>query len=108
MNQLQTCQGSAPSALAAVQSGIITITNQIAQIQSNIIALQLKSDEITLLSDLTKIPSLFVQVTGSVKPAITESLALAAQTETGLNLQNLLSYQEQLSLCVSQPQEPQG
>ena len=85
LNQLQACQGSAPSTLATVQSDIKTLTDQIAQIQSDIIALQLKQNEIKAVTDLTKIPALYAQVTSVVNPAATYSLALRPRTKPAKN-----------------------
>lgn len=107
LKQLETCQKSPASDTAKVQSDITTITGQIAGIQSDIIALQLKQQEIKAVTDLTKIPSLYAQVAGLVNPAATQSLALAAQDETSQKQTISLSYQQKLNLCEQQAQQQQ-
>jgi hypothetical protein len=108
LNQLKACQGSAPSALVQVQSDITNTANQIAQIQSDIIALQVKQNDIKKVTDITLIPSLYVQVASIVNPAKTQSLAMAAQQETSQKQQAMNLYQQQLSSCLQQQQQSEG
>jgi len=102
LNQLGVCQGTTPPALAQVQSAASTMANQITQIQSDIIALQVKQQEIRAITDVTQIPSLWAQVAGVVNPSATQSLALAAQAETNQKQQEMNNYQQQLTSCQQQ------
>jgi hypothetical protein len=112
--QLQNCQASTSPAfvaqtattLAQVQSAISTTTSQIPQIQSDIIALQAKQQEIKAITDLSQIPALYNQVASIVNPSITLSLALAAQQETSQKQQDLSSYEQQLISCQRPPRLP--
>ncbi len=104
--QLQNCQASmsidfaqTQIILTQVQSVASTIANQITQIQSDIIALQIKQQEIRAVTDLSQIPPLWAQVANVVNPSATQSLALAAQQETSQKQQEMSSYEQQLSLC---------
>jgi len=105
--QLQNCQASTSPAfvaqtattLAQVQSAASTITSQIPQIQSDIITLQTKQQEIKAVTDLSQIPALYNQVAGIVNSSVTLSSALAAQNETSQKQQDLSYYEQQLSSC---------
>jgi len=99
LTQLENCQGSTPSELSQVQSAASTVASQIIQIQSDIIALQVKQQEIIAVIDLSQIPPLYNQVAGIVKSSITLSLAFAAQNETGQKQQDMSLYQQQLTSC---------
>lgn len=102
LQQLEACQASPHPDTAKTQGGISVITGQIAGIQSDIIALQLKQQQIKDETDKTKIPSLYAEVAGIVNPAATQSLALAAQEETNQKQIILTSYQSSLSSCLAQ------
>ena len=102
VRELESCQNSPSINATIVQSDINTIANQIAAIQSDIIALQLKQQQIISVTDVTQIPSLYAQVAGLVNPAATQSLALAAQDETSQKQTGLLSYQQQLDSCFAE------
>lgn len=102
LRQIEACRNSPQPDIALTQSGITTINTQIAAIQSDIIALQLKQQQIRNVTDLTQIPSLYAQVTGVVNPVGTQSLALAAQEETSQKNTLLSSYQGQLNLCLEE------
>ncbi len=102
LKQLETCQNSVPYALAIVQTNASTTASQIALIQSDIIALQVKQQEIKSVTDVTQIPPLYNQVAKVVNPTATQSLALAAQSETGQKQQEMGFYQQQLSSCPQQ------
>ncbi|MCX6813745.1 MAG: hypothetical protein NT078_00755 [Candidatus Azambacteria bacterium] len=104
LNQLNDCQGSTPVALAQVQNAASIAASQIPQIQSDIISLQVKQQEIKAITDVTQIPSLWAKVAGFVNPTSTQSLALAAQQETSQKQQDLSSYQQQLIYCQQQQQ----
>lgn len=118
-NQLKDCQQNQPrdstlvlAQIQQVQSTASTTASQITQIQSDIIALQVKQQEINAVTNLSQIPALYNQVAGVVNPSITLSLALAAQQETSqkqqdMNLyqQQLTSCQQQLNLCLQQQQQ---
>ena len=100
--QLNNCQGTTTLVLAKiqqVQNVASTTASQIIQIQSDIIALQLKQQEIQAVTDLSQIPSFYNQVNGIVNSSITQSLALAAQSETSQKTQDMSLYQQQLSAC---------
>lgn len=105
LNQLKACQGSEPVAAGQVQSDIKTISNQITQIQSDIVALQMKQQEIKSVTDIILIPSLYARVAGVVNPATTQSLALSAQQETAQKQQAMNSYQQQLTSCQQRQTE---
>lgn len=109
LRQFETCQGSLSLNTAAVQSDINTFTSQIFAIQSDITALQLKQQQISTVTDITEIPSLYAQVAGLVNPSITQTLALAAQEETAQKQTASLSYQQQLDSCNQERirQQPQ-
>ena len=100
--QLQNCQGTTPDALAQVQGAASTTASQIIQIQSDIIALQIKQQEIKTTTDISQIPPLWVQVANVVNPAATYSLVLAAQNETSQKQQDMSLYQQQLIFCQQQ------
>ena len=102
LKQLEVCQKSPHPDTVKVQGDIKIITDQIAGIQSDIIALQLKQQQIKNLKDLSQIDSLYAQVTGTVNPSVTDSLILAAQQETSQRQAALSSYQQQLVLCSQQ------
>ena len=107
LTQLQNCQGTTTLSLARiqqVQSAISTTANQIAQIQSDIIALQIKQQEIKAVTDLSQIPPLYNQVADIVNPSATLSLVLAAQQETSQKQQDMSSYEQQLNFCIMQQQ----
>ncbi len=99
LNQLGVCQGTTPPALAQVQSAASIIASQITQIQSDIIALQIKLQEIAAITDITQIASLWAQIAAVVNPSATQSLVLAAQAETSQKQTNMNSYQQQLTSC---------
>ncbi len=90
------------SSLAAVQSDTKTITTQITQIQSDIIALQLKQNEIKAITDLSVVPSVYAQVVSTVSTSKTQSLVFSAQDETSLKQQQQSVYQQQLASCQQQ------
>jgi len=100
--QLQNCQGTTPDALAQVQGAASTTASQIIQIQSDIIALQVKQQEIKAVTDILQIPALWAQVANVVNPASTYSLVLAAQSETSQKQQAMSLYQQQLIFCQQQ------
>ena len=102
LKQLEVCQKFPSLDTAKVQSDISVVAGQIRGIQSDIIALQLKQQQIKAITDITQIPSLYAQVAGTVNPAATQSLALAAQDETSQKQTALLSYQQQLNLCLEE------
>ena len=106
LRQLDICRSSLsqnPSPdTTIVQSDIATITGQIAAIQSDIIALQLKQQQIRSVVDTTQISSLYAQVAALVNPAATQSLAMAAQEETSQKQTASLSYQQQLDSCLAE------
>ncbi|MDO8676277.1 MAG: hypothetical protein Q7K16_01350 [Candidatus Azambacteria bacterium] len=101
LTQLETCQRFPHPDKVKVQSDINTITDQIADIQSDIIALQLKRQQIATVTDLAQIPALFAEVAALVNPATTQSLVFAAQNETSLKQNHLLTYQQQLDSCLT-------
>ncbi len=108
--QLQNCQGTTTLSLAQiqqVQNAASTIANQITQIQSDIIALQVKQQEIKAVTDLSQISALYNQVAGIVNPSATLSLALAAQQETSQKQQEMSSYEQKLNFCLQQLQQQQ-
>ena len=105
LTQLQNCQGTTTLSLARiqqVQSAISTTANQIAQIQSDIIALQVKQQEIKAVTEISQIPALWVQVANVVNPTATYSLVLAARDETSQKQQAMSLYQQQLIFCQQQ------
>ena len=102
LNQLKTCQGSESPALSQTKNDAKTISDQITKIQSDIVALQMKQQEIKSVTDITLIPSLYAKVAGVVNPAATQSLALSAQQETAQKQQAMNSYQQQLTSCQQQ------
>ena len=114
LNQLVDCASStstplalstlaaAQSTLAAVSSDAKTVTTQITQIQSDIIALQLKQNEIKAITDLSVIPSVYAQVVSTVSTSKTQSLVFSAQDETSLKQQQQSVYQQQLASCQQQ------
>ena len=102
LNQLEGCQGTTPDALAQVQGAASTTANQIAQIQSDIIALQVKQQEIKAVTEISQIPALWVQVANVVNPTATYSLVLAARDETSQKQQAMSLYQQQLIFCQQQ------
>lgn len=104
LKQLETCQKFPHPDTVKVQSDINTITGNIAGIQSDIIALQLKQQQIKDTTELGKIPSLYAQVAGTVNPEITQSLALAAQQETSQKQAIFVNYQSLLNSCLAQQQ----
>ncbi|MFH1393148.1 MAG: hypothetical protein ABIG73_02105 [Patescibacteria group bacterium] len=108
--QLQNCQGTTTLSLARIQqvqsSASISVT-QITKIQSDIIALQIKQQEINAITDLSQIPSIYNQIYGVINPGATLSLALAAQQETSQKQQDANLYQQQLDLCIRQQQQQQ-
>ncbi|MBI4919818.1 hypothetical protein HY838_00750 [Candidatus Azambacteria bacterium] len=114
LNQLKDCQASTSPALAAgtastilsVQSAVSNISDQIPKIQSDIIALQTKEQEIKAITDVTQIPSVWAKVAGVINPAATYSLVLAAQNEASQKQQAMSSYQQQLTLCSSATPAP--
>ena len=100
--QLNNCQGTTTLVLAQiqqVQNAASTTADQITQIQSDIIALQVKQQEIKAITDLSQIPALWVQVANVVNPTATYSLVLAAQSETSQKQQAMSLYQQQLITC---------
>jgi len=108
LNQLKDCQTSifsnyqaeiTASTLAQVQGTASTTASQIPQIQSDIIALQIKQQEIKAITDLSQIAPLWAQVAEVVKPALTSSFALSAQQETSQKQQDASLYQQQLTSC---------
>jgi len=99
LNQLGICQGSTPPALIQVQSAASAIANQITQIQSDIIALQVKLQEIEAITDISQIAAIWVQVTSMVNTGSTQNLVLTAQKETGQKQTDMSSYQQQLTSC---------
>ncbi len=107
LNQLKDCQASSsPSSAASTAATLsqtrlaaLSITNDIQNIQSDIIALQTKEQEIKAITDVSQIPSIWAQVANTVNPASTYSLALAAQDETSQKQQAMSSYQSQLMVC---------
>ncbi len=119
LTQLQNCQASIPvyyslaqkqntaATLAQVQGAASTITSQITQIQSDIIALQVKQQEIKAVTDVSQIPALWVQIAQVVNPASTASLAFAAQQETSQKQTAAGIYQQQLTSCQQQLQQHQ-
>ncbi len=109
--QLQNCQASISIdfaqiqiTLAQVQSAASTTASQITQIQSDIIALQIKQQEIQAVTDLSQIPALYNQVAGIINSGITLSLSLAAQQETSQKQTAMDTYQQQLTSCLQQQQ----
>jgi len=107
LKQLGDCQGQISIALAPTQSSASTTMSQIAQIQSDIIALQMKQQEIKSITDIRQIPALWSQVSGVVKPAVTQSLAISAQQETAQKQQKMDTYQGQLDACkLDKQQQP--
>lgn len=106
LKQLETCQEFPHPDKSKVLSDISIITGQIGSIQSDIIALQLKKEEIKSVTDLTKIPSLYAQVAGMVTPEITQSLVFAAQQETSQKQITLINYQNMLDSCLAAKLSP--
>ena len=107
LKQLGDCQGSISINLAPTQSSASTTMSQIAQIQSDIIALQMKQQEIKSITDIRQIPALWSQVSGVVKPAVTQSLAISAQQETTKTQEKMDTYQGQLDACkLDKQQQP--
>ncbi len=116
LNQLKDCQTSifsnyqaeiTASTLAQVQGTASTTASQIPQIQSDIIALQIKQQEIKAITDLSQIAPLWAQVAEVVKPALTSSFALSAQQETSQKQQDMSLYQQQLNACQIEQQKLQ-
>ena len=100
--QLQNCQGTTTLSLAKiqqVQGAASTATSQIPQIQSDIIALQIKQQEVEAITDTSQIPALWAQIAKVVNPSSTHSLVLAAQDETSQKQQEMSLYQQQLISC---------
>lgn len=111
LRQLETCQGFPSPDTARVQSDISTVTGQIADIQSDIIALQLLQQQIRNLTDLSRIASIYAEVVGMFSPGVTQSLALAAQQETNQKQIILRNYQNLLNACLESriiPPPPPG
>ncbi len=102
LNLLKNCQGTTPPALAQVQGAASTTASQIIQIQSDIIALRGKRQEIVAVTDISQIPPLWAQVASVVNPALTYSLVLAARDETIRKQRDLDTiYQPQLTSCLT-------
>lgn len=104
LHQLETCQKSPSPDTSKVQSDITTITGQIASIQSDIIALQLKQQQIKAITNLNQVPPIYNQVANTINPNATQSLALAAQNETSQKQMASVTYQQPLSACLQQQQ----
>ena len=100
LKKLNDCDGTAATTLGQVQSAASTTVGQIAQIQSDIIVLQIKQQEIKAITELKQISSFWTQVSGTVKPSLTGSLALSAQQETNQKQQDMNLYKQQLDLCI--------
>jgi len=115
LTQLKDCQTSISSnlvqstisTLAQVQSAASTTARQIPQIQSDIIALQVKQREVNAATDIAQISSLWAQISGVVKPELTYSLVFAAQDETSRKQQDMNLYQQQLNACQLEQQRRQ-
>ena len=103
LNQLKDCrQGTIPAELTQVQGAVSVAANQITQIQSDIIALQVKQQEIKTAAEAAEMARLWSQVAGVVNPALTYSLVLAAQDETSQKQAGMNTYQQQLNDCQLQ------
>ena len=103
LNQLKDCrQGTIPAELTQVQGAVSVAANQITQIQSDIIALQVKRQEIKTAAEAAEMARLWSQVAGVVNPALTYSLVLAAQDETSQKQAGMNTYQQQLNDCQLQ------
>ena len=103
LNQLKDCrQGIIPAELAQVQNAASFVSGQITQIQSDIIALQVKQQEIKTAAEASEMARLWSQVAGIVNPALTYSLVLAAQDETSQKQAGMNTYQQQLNDCQLQ------
>src|SRR3989344_1346123 len=103
LNQLKDCrQGTIPAELTQVQGAVSVAANQITQIQSDIIALQVKQQEIKTAAEASEMARLWSQVAGIVNPALTYSLVLAAQDETSQKQAGMNTYQQQLNDCQLQ------
>ena len=103
LNQLKDCrQGIIPAELAQVQNAASFVSGQITQIQSDIIALQVKQQEIKTATEASEMARLWSQVAGIVNPALTYSLVLAAQDETSQKQAGMNTYQQQLNDCQLQ------
>ncbi|MCX6813554.1 MAG: hypothetical protein NTV77_03725 [Candidatus Azambacteria bacterium] len=115
--QLEDCQTAISSSQAQitaativrVQSAASTTVTQISQIQSDIIALQVKQQEVNAVevNNTTQIALLWSQISGVVRPASTATLALTAQQEASQKQQDMSLYQQQLSACQLQQQQLQ-
>jgi hypothetical protein len=100
LNKLSDCELKISADLAPVQTAASTTIGQIAQIQSDIIALQIKRQEIKAITELKQITSFWTQISNMVKPSLTGSLALSAQQETNQKQQDMNLYQQRLDLCL--------
>ena len=101
IKQLEACQESPHPDKAKILSDIGIVTGQVSGIQSDIIALQLKQQQIKDTTDLGLIPSLYTQVLSAVTPEITQSLVFAAQQETSQKQITLTNYQNILDACIA-------
>lgn len=99
LKELYNCQGWVPSELATVQNTASTTAQQVSQIQSDIIFLQVKQQEVKAITNLTQVPTLFSQINAIVKPAEMYSLVTAAQDEANKTQRDLSSYQNRLDRC---------
>ena len=110
LRQLEICSSSPNPETNRIRADITTITDQVSRIQSDIIALQFVRDQVRNLTDISQVTPLFVQIFGVVRPTETQSLALAAQQETSQRQINLVTFQQQLNICIQEhpPTPPQG
>ncbi|MDO8443726.1 MAG: hypothetical protein Q7S78_01965 [Candidatus Azambacteria bacterium] len=103
LTELGNCQHYTPPSefpeLVKIQGVASTTVDQVIKTQSDIVALQVKQQEVKAVTDLTQIPALFANISTNVKPAQTYSLVLAAQDETVQKQQELSNYQQQLNTC---------
>ena len=99
LERLEVCRNLPNPETANVRSAISTITNDIASIQSDIIALQLKQQQVKNETDLSKISDLYAQIAQVVVPGTTQSFVIAAQAETSKRQESLSVYQQQLTVC---------
>ena len=103
LTELAACQGSAPQ-LSQATSNKSKIEQQIAAIQSDIVALQMKQQEIRAITNLSMVTAFYAQVIATVNPARTQTLVFSAQDETNQKYQDEASYQQQLTSCQQQQQ----
>lgn len=101
LTDLAACQGSATQ-LNQVTDEKNKIAQHITAIQSDIIALQMKQQEIKAVTDLSMVTTLYTQVITTINPAKTQTLVFSAQDETNQKYKDEAFYQQKLDACLRQ------